>query len=104
MNSKVCAGVYGGSGYAGLDLVEILWRHPQIDLAFATSNSYAGDAVPGTNLHYVVPDSVALEEVDVIFLALPHKSSAVVAKRGIDAGVKVVDLSADLRIDTSRSL
>lgn len=100
MNSNVCAGVYGGSGYAGLDLVEILWRHPQVDLAFATSSTYAGDAVPGTNLHYVPSDSVALEKVDVIFLALPHKTSALVAKRGIDAGVKVVDLSADLRIDT----
>ena len=100
MNSKIRAGVYGGSGYAGLDLVEILWRHPQIDLAFATSNTYAGDSVPGTNLHYVAPDSVELEKVDVIFLALPHTTSAKVAKRGVDAGVRVVDLSADLRIDT----
>ncbi|MCY4062301.1 MAG: N-acetyl-gamma-glutamyl-phosphate reductase [Chloroflexi bacterium] len=100
MKSKICAGVYGGSGYAGLDLVELLWRHPQIELAFATSNTYAGDSVPGTNLHYVSPDSVALENVDVIFLALPHKASAAMAKRGMDEGVKVVDLSADLRIDT----
>ncbi|MCY3866309.1 MAG: N-acetyl-gamma-glutamyl-phosphate reductase [Chloroflexi bacterium] len=100
MNSKVRAGVFGASGYAGLDLVEILWRHPQIDLAFATSNSYAGDPVPGTNLQHVPPDSAALDKVDVIFLALPHKTSAMVAKRGVDAGVKVVDLSADLRIDT----
>ncbi len=100
MNSRIRAGVYGGSGYAGLDLVEILWRHPRIDLAFATSNTYAGDAVPGTNLRYVPADSVALDTVDVIFLALPHRTSAAMAKRGIDAGVKVVDLSADLRIDT----
>ena len=100
MNSKICAGVYGGSGYAGLDLVEILWRHPQVDLAFATSNTYAGESVPGTDLVYAPPESVALDQVDVIFLALPHKTSAAVARRGIDAGVKVVDLSADLRIDS----
>ena len=100
MKSKIRAGVYGGSGYAGLDLVEILWRHPQIDLAFATSNTYAGDSVPGTNLRYAPADSVALDTVDVVFLALPHRTSAAMAKRGIEAGVKVVDLSADLRIDT----
>ena len=100
MESKVCAGVFGGSGYAGLDLVEILSGHPRIDLAFATSNTYAGDGVPGTNLRYSPADTVSLEQVDVIFLALPHKASAAMAKRGIEAGAKVVDLSADLRIDT----
>ena len=94
------AGVFGGSGYAGLDLVEILTAHPKVDLIFATSNTYAGDAVPGCDLRFVPSDEVSLDRVDVIFLALPHKTSAVMAKKGIDAGVKVVDLSADLRIDT----
>lgn len=100
MKNDIRAGVYGGSGYAGLDLVEILASHPQIDLVFATSNTYAGDDVPGTALRFVPPDAVALEAVDVIFLALPHKASAAMARKGIDAGVKVVDLSADLRMDT----
>ena len=100
MASNIRAGVYGGSGYAGLDLVEILAGHPQVDLRFATSNSYAGDPVPGADLKYKPPAEVSLDMVDVIFLALPHKTSAVVAKQGIDAGVKVVDLSADLRLDT----
>ncbi len=100
MDSRIRAGIYGGSGYAGLDLIAILARHPQIDLAFATSNTYAGDDVIGTTLQYSPADAVSLEQVDVIFLALPHKTSAEMAKKGIDAGVKVVDLSADLRLDT----
>ncbi|MCY3574875.1 MAG: N-acetyl-gamma-glutamyl-phosphate reductase [Chloroflexi bacterium] len=98
--TKIRAGVYGGSGYAGLDLVEILSRHPGIDLVFATSKTYQGDPVPNTDLCFVAPDTAALDCVDVIFLALPHRASAAVAKRGIDAGVKVVDLSADLRLDS----
>ena len=98
--SKVRAGVFGGSGYAGLDLVEILTAHPKVDLIFATSNTYAGDAVPGSDLSFVPSNEVSLDRVDVIFLALPHKTSAEMAKKGIDAGVKVVDLSADLRIDS----
>lgn len=100
MNSRIRAGVYGGSGYAGLDLLAILSRHPQIDLVFATSNTYAGDEAPGTTLRYLPVDAVSLEQIDVIFLALPHRASAIMAKRGLDAGVKVVDLSADLRMDT----
>ena len=100
MVSRIRAGVYGGSGYAGLDLVEILAAHPRVDLRFATSNSYAGDPVPGTDLTFEPSADVALDKVDVIFLALPHKTSAAVAKNGIDAGIKVVDLSADLRLDT----
>ena len=94
------AGVYGGSGYAGLDLVELLSGHPYIELVFATSNSYQGDPAPGTDLCFVAPADAPLEAVDVIFLALPHKASAAMAKRGIDARVKVVDLSADLRLDS----
>lgn len=98
--NDIRAGVYGGSGYAGLDLVELLSAHPQVDLQFATSNTYAGDAVPGTDLQYKPPAEVCPGDVDVIFLALPHKTSAAMAKQGIEAGVKVVDLSADLRLNT----
>ncbi len=97
---RIRAGVFGGSGYAGLDLVEILAGHPQIDLVFATSNSYVGEPAPGTDLYFVSPAEVSLADVAVIFLALPHKASAVVAKRGVETGIKVVDLSADLRLDT----
>ena len=97
---RIRAGVFGGSGYAGLDLVEILGGHPQVDLVFATSNSYVGEPAPETDLRYVSPAEVSLADVAVIFLALPHKASAEVAKRGVEAGIKVVDLSADLRLDT----
>ena len=98
--NMICAGIYGGSGYAGMDLVEILSAHPGVELVFATSNNYVGEPVPGADLRFVRPDDAPMNEVDVIFLALPHKASARMAKRGLDAGVKVVDLSADLRMDS----
>ena len=100
MTKTIRAGVFGGSGYTGLDLVEILASHPRTELRFATSNTYAGEPAPGAGLRYVPSDSVALEGVDVAFLALPHKASAAMARQCIDAGLKVVDLSADLRLDT----
>ncbi len=98
--TTIRAGIYGASGYAGLDLVDIISQHPNIEPVFGTSNIYAGEAIPNSDLVFVPPDSVSLDNVDVIFLALPHKAAAGMAKKGVEAGVKVVDLSADLRINS----
>lgn len=100
---KIKAGVYGASGYAGQDVVEILSKHPCVDLVFATSSTYAGQDVPFSDLKYVPHDSVSPADVGVVFLALPHGVSAQVAKKALDAGAKVVDLSADFRLDTPES-
>jgi len=97
---RVRVGVYGASGYAGQDAVEILSKHPCVDLIFATSGTYAGDAVPFTNLRYIKPEDAPLESVEAVFLALPHGVSAQTAKRAEAHNVRVVDLSADLRLDT----
>lgn len=97
-------GVYGGSGYAGQDLVEILSRHPAVEIVFATSSTYAGQPVPfADGLSYITPDKADLIELDVAFLALPHGVSAKMAKQCLEAGVRVIDLSADLRLDTAES-
>jgi len=92
--------VYGASGYAGQDLAEILARHPQVQLVFATSGTYADQPVPGTALRYIRPEAADLGGIDVAFLALPHGVSAQTAAQALKAGVRVIDLSADLRLDT----
>ncbi len=96
-------GIYGASGYAGQDVVELLARHRAVEIVFATSNTFAGDPVPGTGLFYIPPDDAPMGDVDVVFLALPHKASAPFAAAALQAGLKVVDLSADLRMDTPES-
>jgi N-acetyl-gamma-glutamyl-phosphate reductase len=100
MAEKIRVGVYGGSGYAGQDLVEILAKHPHVEIVFATSNTYKGDPVPGTSLRYIPSEEADLSSIDAVFLALPHTASAPVAARAAAKGVKVIDLSADLRLDT----
>lgn len=92
-------GIYGASGYAGQNLVEILVKHPQVEIVFATSNTYAGQAVTGTDLRYIPSEEAKLEGLDAVFLALPHKASAAYAKKALDANVRVLDLSADLRFE-----
>lgn len=99
-NTPIKVGVYGASGYAGQDAVEILAHHPQVELVFATSNSYADQAVPFTNLHYIPHEQADLSSIDAVFLALPHTVSAPMAAKAQAAGLKVIDLSADLRLDT----
>lgn len=98
--NSIRVGVYGAAGYAGMDLVDILIRHPQVDLVFGTSNTYAGQPIPGTNLKYIPSDQADMSGVDAVFLALPHKASAPMAAAALKRGVKVVDLSADLRLNT----
>lgn len=103
MTERIKVGVYGAAGYAGMDLVEILVTHPSVELTFATSNSFTGDPIAATNLRYIASEDTRLDDVDAVFLALPHKASAPLAAQALAAGVRVVDLSADLRLDTPES-
>ncbi len=72
MVNTMRVGIYGASGYAGQNLIELLVKHPNVTLIFATSNTYAEQKVDGTDLHYIPSDEVDLNLVDVVFLALPH--------------------------------
>ncbi len=100
MSEAIKVGIYGAAGYTGQELVNILARHPYAELVFATSNQDAGQPVPGTDRCYVPHEEAPLPDVDMVFLALPHQASAPVAGAAFAAGVKAVDLSADLRLDT----
>lgn len=100
MEQTIRVGVYGASGYAGQDLIEILSKHPNVEIVFGTSGTYAGQPIPFTSLTYIPPDQAQLDGVDAVFLALPHGVSAQMAAKAAQAGKLVVDLSADLRLDT----
>lgn len=96
-------GIYGASGYTGVELVKIFARHPQVNIAFATSDAYVGkkmsDAFPcHFDLPFVAHDAAPLDAIDIALLALPHGASAEYATRALDAGARVIDLSADFRL------
>lgn len=100
----VKAGIVGASGYTGAELVQILARHPGVELTFATSESNAGAAL--TDLHPSAPpidlmalDDAPLDAADVVFLCLPHGVSAAKAVNALEAGARVIDLSADFRLN-----
>lgn len=91
------AAVLGATGYTGQELVALLARHPRIRATFVSSESEAGQPVPGNGLRYVKAEEVPLGEVDVVFTCLPHGEAGGWALKARNAGARVVDLSADLR-------
>ena len=104
---KIKTAIFGASGYTGQELIRILSGHPQVELVAVTSRRYAGvkvaDVFPSlsglTSLTYsnATPREIA-GLCDVVFLALPHGVSMDMAPVFIQAGKKVIDLSADYRL------
>ena len=96
----------GASGYAGRELCSLIQRHDGLSLAFATANSQRGETVElprGGRVTFVGTNEVRLDAAALVFSALPHGTSAEWVARARAAGVRVVDLSADLRIGNGAS-
>jgi len=96
-------GVFGASGYAGFETVQLLKNHPAAELVFATSESSAGQSLSDI---YPVPWNIplapvaeaTLEQVEAVFCCLPHGASMPTVISARKAGVRVIDLSADFRL------
>lgn len=97
--NTIPVGILGASGYAGRELCALVARHPRFTLAFATANEQRGQRVRlgGEEVTFVASEAAVLDEVAVVFCALPHGASLPWVTRARDAGAKVVDLSSDLR-------
>ncbi len=100
--------VFGASGYTGLELLRLLLRHPRFELALVTSEQRAGepvgDAFPALRGQLDLRFTASAEatglarELDLAFTALPHAASAPTVAALRQAGVPVLDLSADFRL------
>ena len=96
-------GIYGATGYTGVELMKLLSRHRHARVVFAASESYAGqrlsDVLPcAFDIKLVKTEDAPLYGVDIIFSCLPHGASAEVCARALQAGKRVVDFSADFRL------
>jgi N-acetyl-gamma-glutamyl-phosphate reductase len=100
------AGVVGGTGYTGVELLRLLVSHPQVELSIITSRTEAGLAVsdlyPNLRGHldmvFQEPEMEALGECDVVFFATPNGVAMKMTPELINAGVKIIDLAADFRL------
>jgi N-acetyl-gamma-glutamyl-phosphate reductase len=99
-------GIVGGTGYTGIELLRILARHPQAELAVITSRKEAGVPVSkiftslrgAVELAFSDPDKADLSRCDVVFFATPNTVAMGQATALVDRGIRVIDLSADFRI------
>ncbi|ORU91854.1 MAG: N-acetyl-gamma-glutamyl-phosphate reductase [Cycloclasticus sp. symbiont of Poecilosclerida sp. N] len=99
-------GIVGGTGYTGVELLRLLAMHPKASVQVVTSRAEKGlqvDAVypnlRGFNdLCFVEPIIENLTTCDVVFFATPNATAMYMAKNLLDAGIKVIDLSADFRL------
>ena len=99
--------IVGAGGYTGLELIKILINHPEFEITYIANTT--GD-VTSNDLHPCLQDVVSMDVnkadasqiakvADLAFLALPHKASMGFAKKLLFLNVKVVDLSADYRLE-----
>lgn len=100
-------GIVGASGYTGVELARILAGHPEVEITAATSRKYAGqmlaDVFPNLRERVAIRcKNLSVRELvdraDFFFTAVPHKTAMDIVPQLLEAGKKVVDLSADYRI------
>ena len=99
--SKIRVGIINVTGYAGVELARLLYRHPEVELTSVTGRSAAGKKLGQFFSHLSDIDltiEAELGEVDFAFSAMPHKESAEEVIPLVNQGIKVVDISADFRL------
>jgi len=100
------AGIVGGTGYTGVELLRLLAQHPEVELNVITSRGEAGrpvsDLFPNLrgqiDLAFTEPDPYQLAACDVVFFATPNGTAMQTTPVLLEAGVRVIDLAADFRI------
>ena len=100
------AAIVGGSGYTGAELIRLLLEHPGFELVAATSTSENGlpvaEKYPSllgfTDLKYTLVSELPVQDLDIVFLAVPHTAAFDIAPKLLEYGITVIDLSADFRL------
>ena len=104
-DKKIRAGIAGGAGYTGGELLRILINHPDVEITFVHSSSNAGnhlydvhaDLFGDTDLKFT--DQLS-SDIDVLFLCLGHgDSKKFLSANAVDDRIRIIDLSQDFRIN-----
>jgi len=100
--SQIKAGIINATGYIGAELARLLCQHPHVELVTVTGRSAAGQKLGDIFPNFAGTDyTIKAEldsEIDIAFLAMPHKSSVDLVPSLLKQGIKVVDASADFRL------
>jgi N-acetyl-gamma-glutamyl-phosphate reductase common form len=107
MANKVKAALIGGTGYGGAEILRRLLFHPNVEVTRITAVDNIGKKVGDVHLNLAgltdltfqqLAPTEAVAGADVVFLAMPHKTTAQVVMELLSSGVRIVDLSGDFRL------
>jgi len=102
--------ILGATGYTGAELIRLIGAHPHFKITHLGAHSQAGkkaaDILPGiagdiAQYTLAAADAPLADDIQLVFTALPHAAAAKSVKKALDAGKKVIDLSADFRHQSS---
>jgi N-acetyl-gamma-glutamyl-phosphate reductase len=104
--SMIRAGIVGGTGYTGVELLRLLCAHPRVRIQAVTSRGDAGKRVDAVypnlcgflDTVFSAPDLETLANCDVVFFATPNGTAMRMAPELLARGVRVIDLAADFRL------
>ena len=108
--AKIKAGIIGGAGYTGGELIRLLLNHPDVEISFIHSRSNAGkpvfavhqDLMGNTELKFTDEPG---DDVDVLFLCLGHsESKKFLTENKIASTIKIIDLANDFRLEAASSI
>jgi len=102
---RVRVAVLGATGYGGVELLRLLAGHPLVDVVFASSEQYRGRRVAEVypflsgayDIELAAPEEAERTPADLVFTAVPHATAVPLVVRALEAGARVLDLSADFR-------
>jgi N-acetyl-gamma-glutamyl-phosphate reductase len=106
---KIVAGIIGGAGYTGGELIRLLINHPAVEIKFIHSRSNAGKLVSTVHQDLVGEELFFSDDtsndIDVLFLCLGHgESKKYLSENKIEDSVKVIDLANDFRLQQNAVL
>jgi N-acetyl-gamma-glutamyl-phosphate reductase len=104
--------ILGATGYTALELIKLLLRHPEVEITALTSRQEGNPHVAAVHPSLIGRIDLKLEDIgpaviasraECVFSCLPHGASATVVPQLLSAGARVIDFSADYRLDSAAS-
>ena len=106
MKDSLNVAIAGATGYIGLELIEILSKHPKVKILYLCANQSAGKSIytfdKRINLKNLPKiskiENINWNKINILFTSLPNGEAQKIAKFA-PKSVKLIDLSADFRLD-----
>ncbi|ACU63959.1 N-acetyl-gamma-glutamyl-phosphate reductase [Chitinophaga pinensis] len=103
-DKKIKAGIIGGAGYGGGEMIRLLLNHPNVEISYVHSRSNAGNPLYAVHADLLGETELTFtgemsNDIDVLFLCLGHgEAKKFVEATDIAASIKIIDLSQDFRL------